>query len=266
MKKHGLTIAGNWKMNHAPVETRKFFESLTSLVEKENPAQRKQIREQIASKRLQLSVFPPAVSFEAGQEGTRNLDKVEALHLQIGSQNTHWEKAGAFTGEVSGPILKELGIAHSLVGHSERRQFYGETNETAKKRADSLLDQGFSVIFCVGETRAEREAGDTQDVIAKQLREGLPAPRGNLIVAYEPVWAIGTGLNATAEQAEEVHQYIRGVLPKDTPILYGGSVNDANVASLLACPNVDGVLVGGASLKPESYWKLVLAASKLLLV
>lgn len=179
---------------------------------------------------------------------------------------------GPSTGELSGPMLEEMRIRGALVGHSERRQHFGETDETARKRLESLLEQGFDVILCVGETRAERESGQTEKVLERQLAAALSPPvikycNGRLTVAYEPVWAIGTGLNATPEQAEQAQKFIRDFLKKRageeaancTPILYGGSVTPENVGGILACPNVDGCLVGGSSLKPEAFLKLLSA-------
>lgn len=180
---------------------------------------------------------------------------------------------GAFTGEVSGPMLQEIGISTVLVGHSERRQYFGETDESVRKRSESLLAQGFKVILCIGETRTEREQNQTQEILKRQLQGALPEAgkgaasylNGQLVLAYEPVWAIGTGLTATPAQAEEAHQFIRELMiqrfgaeaAQKTPILYGGSVTPENVDSLLACPNVDGALVGGASLKPDGFLRLL---------
>ncbi|OFZ72685.1 MAG: triose-phosphate isomerase, partial [Bdellovibrionales bacterium RIFOXYD1_FULL_44_7] len=191
-----------------------------------------------------------------------------------------WEKAGAFTGELSGPMLKEIGLDLVLVGHSERRQYFGETDETVRKRSESLLDQGLNVILCIGETKTERESGQTQAILQKQLKGAFPengkgATRfldGRLVIAYEPVWAIGTGLTATPQQAEEAHQIIRKYLWDNfgleasgkTPILYGGSVTPDNAKTLLACPNIDGALVGGASLKPDNFLALIEAGGKAL--
>jgi triosephosphate isomerase len=193
------------------------------------------------------------------------------LPLGIGAQNAYGLASGAFTGEISAPMLEELGVRAALVGHSERRQHFGETDETAKKRAEGLLTQGLEVVYCIGETRAEHEAGRTRAVLEKQLSALLSGQAtkyldGRLILAYEPVWAIGTGLTATPQQAEDAHSFLRAELAKvsaaaaeKTPILYGGSVTPDNIDSLLTRPNVDGCLVGGASLKPAGYLKMVLA-------
>jgi triosephosphate isomerase len=215
------------------------------------------------------------LSLQAGVESAQKL----SFPFKVGAQNVHWEKSGAYTGEISAPMLAELQITRALTGHSERRQYFGETNETVRKRTESLLKQGLEIIMCIGESRAERESGRTFDVLREQLTVGLglgDAPQGSesplaqfmdgrLILAYEPVWAIGTGLTATPEQAEEAQKWIRNFLSENlgasaaekTPILYGGSVTPENVDSLLVCPNIDGALVGGASLKPAGFVTLL---------
>jgi triosephosphate isomerase len=174
-------------------------------------------------------------------------------------------------------MLNELGVHWVLVGHSERRQHFGETDQTVRKRAESLLEQGFHVILCIGETRAERESGKTKDILTRQIEQGLPnlgsQNDNRLIIAYEPVWAIGTGLTASPEQAEEAHHQIRTLLTDrlgnmtaaKMPLLYGGSVTPDNIHSLLACPNVDGALVGGACLKVDNYISLLQAGAKAIL-
>jgi triosephosphate isomerase len=214
-------------------------------------------------------------------ETAKRLSVEAPFPVCVAAQNAHWEKKGAFTGEVSGPMLKELGIEWVLIGHSERRQFFGETDETVRKRSESLLEQGFKTIICIGETRAEREAGKTSEVLIRQMvgvcpeaGKGVAAclATGRVVFAYEPVWAIGTGLTASPEQAEEAHALIRSLLKKNfdeeaaakTLLLYGGSVTPENIDGLLACPNVDGGLVGGASLKPESFLALVAAGGRVL--
>jgi triosephosphate isomerase len=165
------------------------------------------------------------------------------------AQNVHWEPEGAYTGEISAPMLLELGVTGSLVGHSERRQYFGETDETVALRVRGALDAGLRVIACVGETQAERERGETEDVLRRQLAVLEPHP--DLVLAYEPVWAIGTGLTATPEIAQEAHAYIKSLI--DAPVLYGGSVKPDNAEGLLSQPDVDGALVGGASLDAESF-------------
>jgi triosephosphate isomerase len=250
-------------MNHGPRATVEFVAAVkaswkTVLSEKSRAA--------ISNGRVLAHVFPCALSLEAAKR------ELAGTPITVGAQNVHYEEKGAFTGEISGPMLKELGIEWTLVGHSERRQYFGETDETVKKRAESHLRQGFTVVLCYGETRSEREAGRTASVVERQLAQGLPdAWNEKLVLAYEPVWAIGTGLTATPEQAEEAHVLSRNILIErygresaaKTKILYGGSVTPENIRSLLAMPNVDGGLVGGASLKPESFLALLEGAGVL---
>jgi len=176
----------------------------------------------------------------------------------IYAQNVHWEDEGAFTGEVSTKILLELGVRGSIVGHSERRQYFGETDETAALRARHALEAGLRVIACVGETEAERERGETDSVLRRQVT-ALGQQDPSLVVAYEPVWAIGTGKTATPEIAQEAHAFIKTLL--DVPVLYGGSVKPENAAELLSQPDVDGALVGGASLDVESFTAICRAAA-----
>lgn len=210
--------------------------------------------------RVEALVFPPFLSLTSAR------DSFSGTPMQVGSQNVHFEEKGAFTGEISGPMLKEAGIEWTLIGHSERRQYFGETDQTAKKRANSHLKQGFKTVFCIGETRTEREAGKTNEVLSRQLNDGLPDEWvDKLVIAYEPVWAIGTGLTASPEQAQDAHHFTRSILEKrwgreisqKTLILYGGSVTPENFEGLLSKPDVDGGLVGGASLKADQYLKLV---------
>ena len=266
MKPRGVLIAGNWKMNYAPRATEGFFSEFSALALKAAipPGA-------FGPGKIAVWVIPPAVSLPTALL----LAARTSIPVSIGAQNAHWEKNGAFTGELSGPMLLEIGVRDVLVGHSERRQYFGETDETVHKRAMSLLEQGLKVILCIGETRAEREGGKTLDVLKRQLEVGLgpeiaPFLDGRLVLAYEPVWAIGTGLTASPEQAEESHQAIRKFLwdrygmeaAGRTLLLYGGSVTPENVDSLLACANVDGALVGGASLKPAGFLTLIQAAAK----
>ncbi len=223
-----MLIAGNWKMFKGPAETLEFFDRFE------------------APDGVEVVICPPFVSLEAavGEEWT------------IYAQNVHWAADGAFTGEISAAMLVELGVSGTIVGHSERRQWFGETDETVAKRCRAALEAGLSVIACVGETEAEREAGETEAVLRRQV---AVIPRHeNLVVAYEPVWAIGTGKTATPEIAEEAHVLIKSLHP--TRVLYGGSVKPDNAAELLAQRNVDGALVGGASLDPESFAAICRAA------
>ena len=176
--------------------------------------------------------------------------------VAVAAQNVHWESEGAFTGEVPAPMLRELGVYGAIVGHSERRQHFGETDETVSRRTRAALAAGLSVIACVGETEAEREAGEAENVLRRQV--SVLERDENLVVAYEPVWAIGTGKTATPELAQEAHAFVKSLL--DVPVLYGGSVKPDNAAELLAQPDVDGALVGGASLEVDSFLAICRAA------
>jgi triosephosphate isomerase len=194
---------------------------------------------------------------------------LEGSSIQLAAQNLFWEEKGAFTGEVAPLMLKEVGCHYVILGHSERRQFFGETDGTVNRKIKATLSQGLKVIFCIGETLKEREEGKTFAVIERQVPEGLKDIRKeemrNIVVAYEPVWAIGTGKTATPEQAEEVHRFIRKKLvelyskeiAEGVRIQYGGSVTPENIKGLMAQENIDGALVGGASLKSETFSKIV---------
>lgn len=200
---------------------------------------------------------------------TAAVDTVRGSGIAIGAQNLYWEKQGAFTGEVSAPMIKAAGCSHVLVGHSERRQYFGETNATVLKRTLAALEEGLTPVVCVGETLDERESGSTEAVLATQFTDGMgaltPEQFSRIIIAYEPVWAIGTGRTATPEIAEEAHRFIRqkvaekfgDALAGGVRILYGGSVKPDNVNSLMSCENIDGGLVGGASLKASDFAKIV---------
>ena len=208
-----------------------------------------------------MVICPPFTALPAAIEAAKG------SCVAIGAQDCYWEKEGAFTGEVAVPMIADLGCSHCIVGHSERRQFFGETDATVDKKVEAVLAHGLGCIACVGETLAEREAGQTFAVLERQVRNGLArhltSPR--LVVAYEPVWAIGTGKTATPAQAQEAHAFIRGVAAQAANpaaaqavrILYGGSVKPDNVAALMAQPDVDGGLVGGASLDAASFAKIV---------
>ena len=223
-----MLIAGNWKMFKGPVETLEFFDRFD------------------APDGVEVVICPPFVSLEAavGEEWT------------IYAQNVHWASEGAFTGEISAGMLVELGVQGAIVGHSERRHWFGETDETVNLRCHAALEEGLSVIACVGETETEREAGATEDVLRLQVA-AIPQHE-NLVIAYEPVWAIGTGRTATPEIAEDAHRLIKSLHP--TRVLYGGSVKPENAAELLAQPSVDGALVGGASLDADSFAAICRAA------
>ena len=250
----GILLAGNWKMNLGQQETKQFLDQLKIL----------------SKKNAIMRLYPPFLSMESALKSVQE----NALPIQIGAQNVHFEKAGAFTGEVSASMLKEIGIEQTLVGHSERRQFFGETNVSVLKRTVSALSQGMEVLVCIGETLTERNLNQTESVLITQLNGLLEDTTckehfgGKLHIAYEPVWAIGTGVTATPDQAESAHAFIRKLLTEKlgkpqaaaTRILYGGSVTPTNFKELLACPNIDGGLVGGSSVKVESWtalWNLI---------
>ena len=201
---------------------------------------------------VEVVVCPPYVSLSAAVQG------LAGTEIGVFAQNCHWEPAGAYTGEVSAVMLLELGVYGTLVGHSERRQHFGETDETVAKRAHAALEAGLHVIACVGETELEREAGETEAVIRRQV--AALEPGDNLVVAYEPVWAIGTGKTASPELAQAAHALIKSLL--DVPVLYGGSVKPDSAAELLSQPAVDGALVGGASLDIDSFAAICRAASR----
>jgi triosephosphate isomerase len=272
--KRMVQVLGNWKMNHTLKSANAFFTELKRLSSTSSVASTETLNRFSREKKLSAGIFAPTVYLSPLRSSVTSETSVF-----IGAQNAHWADSGAYTGETSGAMLKDLSIDCVLVGHSERRQYFGETNETVHKRSLSLLKQGLRVVACVGETLSEREAGQTQKVLAEQIR-GLFSSEAalaefkpfleNLTIAYEPVWAIGTGKTASPEQANEAHVWIRGLLREIlTPIssqtndadkmsiLYGGSVTPENFSVLLAQPEIDGGLVGGASVKPESYFKLL---------
>src|SRR5919201_3966227 len=199
----------------------------------------------------EVVVCPPFVSLAVA------VQLLAGTEIAVAAQNVHWEEEGAYTGEISAPMLRELGVYGAIVGHSERRQHFGDTDETVAKRADTALAAGLEVIACVGETEEERERGETEEVLRRQV-SALPNDEG-LVVAYEPVWAIGTGKTATPETAQDAHAFVKSLL--DRPVLYGGSVKPDNAAELLAQPDVDGALVGGASLDIESFASICEAAA-----
>ena len=195
---------------------------------------------------VDVVICPPFTALAAALEGG----------VTVFAQNVHWADEGAFTGEISAPMLRELGVAGAIVGHSERRQYFGETDETAARRAEHALAAGLRVVACVGESADERDRGETEDVLRRQV--SVLSRDENLVIAYEPVWAIGTGKTATPELAQAAHELIKSLL--EVPVLYGGSVKPDNAAELLAQPDVDGALVGGASLDPESFTAICRAA------
>jgi triosephosphate isomerase len=228
-------IAGNWKMFKGPRETREFCEAFAP------------------PEGVEAVLCPPFASLPAA---------LESGHT-IFAQNVHWADDGPYTGEVSAPMLVELGVAGAIVGHSERRQFFGETDETVARRARMAISAGLSVIACVGETLEQRESGDMALVLKIQV-EALAFAVGRdpkLVLAYEPVWAIGTGHTATPDQAREAHAFIKRIL--DVPVLYGGSVKPDNAEPIMQEAGVDGALVGGASLDPASFRSTCEAAARL---
>ena len=244
-----LIFAANWKMNQAPADAAAFLRTFTDQYARQSDRR--------------VLFFPPAVSLQAVLLAVRERNDLEA-----GVQNIHWEDKGAFTGETSGPLARAAGARHVLVGHSERRHVFGETDEETGKKVVAAFRAGLTPTVCVGETLAQREASETITVVTRQLRAALAgvgaAALVTVIVAYEPVWAIGTGKTATPADASEVHVAIRAELRAIAgergaviPILYGGSVNRTNVDSLLAATEVDGVLVGGASLDAEQWLAIV---------
>lgn len=248
MKKREVHIVGNWKMNQTLEEIGKFF------VEMSKMKMELKCKAWIAPQAIHIPILKE-IAFTTGS-------------IQIGAQNCCEYESGAYTGEISPLSLADMGVEFVIIGHSERRAIYGEQNELLNKKILLALKCGLKVIYCVGETLAEREAGQTFGVIETQLNMGLknlPAELAHLLmIAYEPVWAIGTGKTATAEQAEEVHAFIRtklAVKAEQTIILYGGSVKPDNIDSLLAKENIDGALVGGASLKAQDFRALCSSAS-----
>ena len=227
-------IAGNWKMYKGPSEAADFCLALRD----------RDLGE------ADVVVCPPFVSLAVC------VQLLAGTEIGVAAQNVHWASEGAFTGEVSAAMLQELGVYGALVGHSERRQHFGETDETVAQRASAALAAGLFVIACVGETEADREAGRTEEVLRRQA--SVLEPDDNLVVAYEPVWAIGTGKTATPEIAQDAHAFVKSIV--DLPVLYGGSVKPDNAAELLAQPDVDGALVGGASLELDSFTAICRAA------
>ena len=246
-------IAGNWKMNKTPTEAKELIAAIAPLVKDAG---------------CDVVACTPFVDLSSAQEAA------EGTNIQIGAENCHWEKSGAYTGEISADMLVSMGVKIVIIGHSERRQYFGETDVTVQKRVRAALDAGMTVILCVGETLEQREQGITSELVAMQTKIALGGVSAEelkrVIIAYEPVWAIGTGKTATAEQANEVCHTIREVIcelygkasAEGITIQYGGSMNAANAAELLAQPDVDGGLIGGASLKPNDFAVIVEAATK----
>lgn len=237
-------IAGNWKMHKTPSETRAFFEAFLTLHE---PSERS------------VLFFPPAISFQAAVQA-----RGDRTDIGLGVQDIHWEASGAFTGALSAAMAADAGAAFALVGHSERRHVFGETDEETGWKTAAAFQEGLIPVLCVGEKLEERRAGRVEEVILRQLDAGLQHLQDDqvrrILIAYEPVWAIGTGETATPQHASEAHGALRQRLRQrigddagHVPVLYGGSVKPGNAVELLAAPDVDGVLVGGASLDPDAF-------------
>ncbi len=246
-------IAGNWKMNKTPAEAKELIAAIAPLVKDAG---------------CEVVACTPFVDLSAAQEAA------QGTNIQIGAENCHWEVSGAYTGEISAQMLISMGVNIVIIGHSERRQYFGETDVTVQKRVRAALDAGMTVILCVGETLEQREQGITSELVAMQTKIALcgvsEEELKRVIIAYEPVWAIGTGKTATAEQANEVCHTIRECIASvysqaaadGITIQYGGSMNAGNAAELLAQPDVDGGLIGGASLKPNDFATIVKAATE----
>jgi triosephosphate isomerase len=246
-------IAGNWKMNKTPADGVALVNDIVAAVGKQSD--------------VDVVVCPPFTGLESAGKA------LDGSNVKLGAQNMHFEASGAFTGEVSAAMLRSIFATHVILGHSERRTLFGETDEVVNKKVLAALKNQLRPIFCIGETLAERESGATLKVVQTQVERGLEGVSKelaiNVVVAYEPVWAIGTGKVATTEQAQEVHAFIRGLLVKlfgdavaqKVRILYGGSMKPANAPELLAQKDIDGGLIGGASLEARSFVELVTAAA-----
>ena len=246
-------IAGNWKMNMTPSETRTFIKELAPMV--------------AGLDACDIVLCVPFVDIEAAVETAKG------TNIHVGAENVHFAESGAYTGEISAKMLCEIGTEYVVIGHSERRQYFGETDATVNLRTKAALAAGLKVILCLGEVKEERLSGITNEVVSMQTKldlAGISADElKNVIIAYEPVWAIGTGLTATPEQADETCGVIRSVIAElygkdaaeEITIQYGGSMNDANAAELLSKVNVDGGLIGGASLKTDKFTTIVKAAN-----
>lgn len=247
-------IAGNWKMHKTVAETRAFAEAIRTSLPR--------------AKRCGILLFVPAINIPAAVKALKD------SRISIGAQNLHWEPSGAYTGEISAPMLAAMGIKYVIIGHSERRQYFNETDFTVNKKIRAALDAGLTVILCVGETAQQRDLGVTQELIAYQVKAALsgvsPDEMRRIIIAYEPVWAIGTGQNATPEEAGEICGAIRNNLrllygarvARGTTIQYGGSMNAHNAAQFLEQLDIDGGLIGSASLNPEDFLPIIHAANQ----
>ena len=246
-------IAGNWKMNMTPSETKKFISELAPMV--------------AGLDKCDIVLCVPAIDIPAAVEAAKG------TNIKIGAENVHFKESGAYTGEISAKMLVEAGVDYVVVGHSERRQYFDETDKTVNLRTLAALAAGLKPIVCVGETLEEREAGYTETLLKYQTKMALTGVSAeqlkNVVIAYEPVWAIGTGVTATADQADEGNGFVRAAIAEvygadvaeTVTVQYGGSMNDANAAELLAKVNVDGGLIGGASLKTDKFTAIVKAAN-----
>jgi len=252
-KMRKTVIAGNWKMNMTPAKTKAFIEELAPMVK--------------GMDKCDIVLCVPAIDIPAAVEAAKG------TNIKIGAENVHFKASGAYTGEISAEMLVEAGVQYVVVGHSERRQYFGETDQTVNLRTLAAVNAGLTAIVCVGETLEQRELGYTETLLKYQTKMALTGiskdQLKNIVVAYEPVWAIGTGVTATAEQADEGNGYVRAAIAEvygadvaeTVTVQYGGSMNDANAAELLSKVNVDGGLIGGASLKTDKFTAIVKAAN-----
>ena len=252
--KRKAIIAGNWKMNKTASETKQFAEELKTILPK--------------AKWCDVLVCVPSVNIAAAMRAFKD------MRVSVGAENIFYEKSGAYTGEISAEMLKDLGVKYVIIGHSERRQYFGETDITVNKKVHAALEAGLHPIICVGESLEQRELGVTMDLISLQVKSALAGVGADrlrkCIIAYEPVWAIGTGKTATPEQAAEVCAFIRATIrhiygariARSVTIQYGGSMNPENAAELLSQPDIDGGLIGGASLKPAQFVDIINAANQ----
>lgn len=249
MKQRTPMIAGNWKMYKTVPEAVQAASDIVRLVADVSG--------------VEVMIAPTATAL------TSVFEIIKETPVELGAQNLHWEKEGAFTGEISGQMIRSAGCRYVIIGHSERRQYFGETDSSVNRKISAAVDAGLAPVVCIGESDAERESGKTFSVLDKQMQNGLEGLTAeqlkHAVIAYEPVWAIGTGKTATPDQAQEVHAYIRKFLgsrfdasfAESARIIYGGSVKPANISELMALSDIDGALVGGASLKPETFSEIV---------
>jgi len=240
-------VAGNWKMNKTASETAALIEG---------------IKKETAQASAEVIVCPPFTNLKDAAAACAG------SHVKLGAQNVHWETSGAYTGEISAEMLKDVGVTHVIIGHSERRQYFGETDETVNKRTKAALAAGLVPLVCVGETLEERDSGNMDEVVIRQIKLGLAdVDVSKVVIAYEPVWAIGTGRTATPAQAQEAHALIRrtlaeiagGSVATSVRIQYGGSMKPDNAKDLMSQPDIDGGLIGGAALKADSFAAIVMA-------